>query len=289
MKTTAVRVLMVLIACSLFLPANGQKRRKSAAPSSDPFLNTQWWLGFRGGVNLSSTSRENLYSSFSPINYDPSEIRKTYESYNLPGIQAALEFSFYYKGFYISFQPGYINMRFRYKNSYQWTDQENQTNTLELNYTHTQNLDYFEFPLLFKYEFTRTKARPFVQIGGYYSTLLNAQKKVETKGTDSASGGINDFENEELAIGVDDLFLKSSAGIIGGIGVNYDPGNVRLIFDINYRYGLHNVVDAQNRYSNNALTSIGDVFDDLSLRNVSFSVGALFPLKFLSKNYQSVR
>lgn len=286
MKLT--RLLIIVVLLGVMVSASAQNRKKKA-PSQDPFLNTQWWLGFRGGTNLTSTSRENLYSSFSPINYESSEIRKTYESYNLPGIQAALEFSFYIKGFYISFQPGYINMRFRYKNEYEWTDQENQTNTLSLSYTHTQNLDYFEFPLIFKYEFTKTKARPFVQLGGYYATLLNAQKKVETTGTDNASGGTNDFENEEFTVGVDDLFLKSSAGILIGGGVNYDPGNVRLIFDINYRYGLHNVTNAQNRFSDNTLTSIGDVFDDISLRNLAFSVGALFPLKFLSKNYQSVR
>ena len=81
--------------------------------------------------------------------------------------------------------------------------------------------------------------------------------------------------------------LTSSAGVLGGAGVHYDPDNIRLTFDILYRYGLHNVVNRKNRFSENRLVGVGDVLDDLSLRNISINLGVLFPLRFLSTTFKS--
>jgi len=64
--------------------------------------------------------------------------------------------------------------------------------------------------------------------------------------------------------------------------------NVRLVFDAVYRHGLNNVTNVSNRFSSNQLASIGDALDDMTLKNISFSIGCAFPLRFISKNNQSV-
>ncbi|MEJ0032052.1 MAG: outer membrane beta-barrel protein [Bacteroidota bacterium] len=64
-----------------------------------------------------------------------------------------------------------------------------------------QQLDYADLPLLVKYEFTQNKLRPYVQIGAYYSVLINATKSVTVSGTDNASGArIHSRMNRRLLV-----------------------------------------------------------------------------------------
>ena len=59
------------------------------------------------------------------------------------------------------------------------------------------------------------------------------------------------------------------------------------MLDINYRYGLNNITDRANRFSDNRLAGAGDALDDLSIDNLSMNLGVLFPLRFISKNFSS--
>ncbi|ELR73765.1 hypothetical protein C900_01375 [Fulvivirga imtechensis AK7] len=253
----------------------------------DQFLQTQWWLGFRAGLNLTEVEPTKRYSGFSPINYEPKLNEKSYSGFELPGGHAGLEITFYHKGFSFSVQPNYRRQRFSYSNTFEWRDSENQDNRLELKYEQDHQLDYIEIPLFIKYDILKGTARPFVQVGAYYATLVSANKAVEITGTDYASGNAGPFKTEKAIIGAKDLFIKSSVGIAGGLGVSYDFWNVRLVFDATYRYGLNNISNAKNRYSENQLTGIGDALDDLEMRNISFNLGFLFPLRFISKNYNA--
>lgn len=254
----------------------------------DKFLDTQWWLGFRGGVNLTEAEPGNRFSAFSPINYSAEDNRKTYSSFEGLAGQAGIEITFYHKGFSFSLQPNYRRQRFSYSNDLLWEDDNNASSRLELRYDQDHQLDYIEIPFYVKYDLTKTTLRPFIQVGAYYATLVSANKSLEVSGADFASGGIGPFENEKVIIGAEDLFLDSSVGVTGGVGVSYDVLNVRIIFDATYRYGLNNVTDVQNRFSENQLTGIGDALDDIELRNVSVNLGLLFPLRFLTKGYNAV-
>jgi len=261
------------------MPPNA-KRFKSK--SKDPFENIQWWLGVKAGANLTQAVAEQRYTPFSSTdNADPNLYDKTYQDFSEPGVQAGVEITFFYRGFSASFQPNYRRQRFTYSNQYQWFDPENAQNSLELNYSQDHKLDYIEFPLIFKYDILKKNFRPTVFFGGYYATLIEAQKAVSITGRDFASGFQNDFQGEEIIVGAKDLFIKSSLGLIGGIGFSYDLGNIRFAFDASYRYGMNNISNAQNRYVNNSLAGVGDVLDDIKLRNISFSLSCLFPMRFL--------
>lgn len=292
--TTLILSFILLLGYQVAEAQNKRKKDKMYPAYSTPrpkkedrFLNTQWWLGFRAGANLTEAIPTTRYSGFSPVNYQQALNEKTYSSYELPGGHAGIEITFYHRGFSFSVQPNYRRQRFSYYNEFTWEDAENADNRLELKYDQDHQLDYIEIPFFIKYDLTRGSLRPFIQIGGYYATLAGANKAVEISGTDYASGNAGPFNTENLVIGAEDLFIKSSVGVAGGVGVSYDFWNMRLVFDATYRYGMNNITNVKNRYTENQLAGIGDALDDVEMRNISFSLGFLFPLRFINKQFDA--
>ncbi len=293
------RLSLLLFCCLLILAAEAQdkKRKKIASPAfkekkareDAKFLEKQWWLGLKGGANLSKVSVDKVYSAVAPTNYDYSDIAKRYTNFDLVGSQITLEATFYFKGFSLSVQPTYQHSRFIYTNSYSWSSDIEETNHVELNFEQEQKVDHAIIPLVIKYDITGNKLRPYVQIGVYTAMLINANKSVSITGIDHAAGGANEFKEESIIIGAKDLFAKNHWGIMGGAGLNYNLGNnVRLNLDILYRHGMSNIVSTDNRYGSDRLSGVGDVMDDLSLDNLSFSAGVLFPLRFLSSGFKTL-
>ncbi len=260
---------------------------KSKGTAQSKFLEKQFWLGFKAGVNLSDPLPQARYSVIMPSNYDQSLTNKKYESFNKIGSHATLEVTFYFKGISISAQPTYRTSRFAYSNEYTWTNPETPGERLNLIFDQEQKLDYADLPLLLKYEFTQNKLRPYLQAGVYYSILINAQKSVTVSGTDNASGGTNTFRNEPVVVGAKDLFTNNW-GLMGGAGLNYNLGNVRVVLDVSYHMGMSNIANVNNRYSNDRLSGIGDAQDDLKTNHLMFSVGCLFPMRFLSNDFKSL-
>lgn len=259
-------------------------RKKSAHASGLPtnnFEKTQFYIGIRGGLNLTKARIINSYSSFvSPT--DPAEdYKKTYTDYTTPAGSFGLEFSFSYQKFTASFQPNYRRQTYSYSNTYEWHDANNVQNYLQLTYNQKTQLDYIEFPLFIRYDIISGAFKPFVQAGFYYAVLNSAKKQLNIEGVDHSGGTSRSFTEPVTIIGADDLFINSSIGAALGLGTSYKVGNIRLILDATYRMGLNNISNVQNRYISNSLSGAGDVSDDLKLNNITFSFGCLFPMKFL--------
>ena len=294
MKRFTLLLLCTIIA--LTATAQQEKKRKPSAynqnkksKEDEKFLEKQWWLGFKAGANLSKANVEKSYSVIAPTNYEPSTIGKKYDNYNLIGSQATLEVSFYYKRFLISFQPTYQHSRFAYSNSFVWSSNTEQNNRVELNFDQEQKIDHAVLPLIIKYDIYGNRLRPYVQIGAYSAILINATKSLTSYGIDNAAGGENEFHNEPINVGAKDLFAKNYWGLLGGVGVNYNLGNnVRLNLDVIYKYGMSNISSTENRYGSDRLSGVGDALDDLTLDNLSVSLGCLFPMRFLSSGFKTL-
>lgn len=293
------RLSLLLLCCLLILSVEAQDKKRKKLPSpafkekkareDAKFLEKQWWLGLKGGANLTKVNVEKSYSAIAPTNYDYSNIAKRYTNFDLVGSQITLEATFYFKGFSLSFQPTYQHARFVYSNTYAWSSDIEETNQVELNFEQEQKVDHAILPLVVKYDITGNKLRPYVQIGVYTAMLINANKSVTITGTDHAAGGANEFKEESIIIGARDLFAKNHWGIMGGAGLNYNLGNnVRLNIDVLYRHGMSNIVSTDNRYGSDRLSGVGDVMDDLTMDNLSFSAGCLFPLRFLSSGFKTL-
>ncbi|HVD97175.1 MAG TPA: outer membrane beta-barrel protein [Cytophagaceae bacterium] len=282
------RVLTIAFSCFVLTHvayAQPNKRQKGRSGSyRDPFLNTQWWIGIKAGANLTKAKPTDRYSTFnSTVDPSTNEYDKKYQNFNKLGGQAGIEITFYRQGFSLSFQPNYRRMSFVYTNEYNWQDASNATYSFSSHYKAIQKLDYFELPLLGRYEPFKTRLRPFVQVGVFYAILNNAYKATEIKVTDNASGSVNEYTDQNITVGAKDLFIKTNLGWIVGAGFSYPVGNVRLALDISYRRTTNNITSAANRFSNDRLTGSGDVMDDLKLRNLSASVSILIPLRFIMK------
>lgn len=288
------RFLLLLICFASFLNTYAQKKNQKgisynkANNKNDQFLQKQWWIGLKAGANLAKTTVDNSYVIISPTNYEPTLTNKKYDKFNLIGKQITIEATFYFKGISLSLQPTYQNSRFSYSNDFEWRDREIESNLLRLKYEQLQQVEHFVLPLLAKYEIAGSKIRPYIQAGVYGAYLLNATKEVRVSGVDFASGGERGFKNEPIIVGAKDLFAKNHYGILGGAGFYYNLGNVRLNFDVQYKYGLTNISSTKNRYENDRLIGIGDAMDDLLLDNLSISIGTLFPLRFLSSGFKSL-
>ncbi len=293
MKKLYLSLLCLLLAANLVL-AQSKKKKSPAAfnkqnKENEKFLEKQWWLGVKSGVNLTKVNVVTNYAILAPTNYDASESGKKYSNFNLTGSHFTIEATFYFKHFTFSLQPTFQHSRFAYTNQYRWTDAETATNSVELNYEQEQKVDHILIPLVVKYEMTNTKLRPYLQAGIFQAFRVGATKSVTVSGIDQASGGQNEFQDESITVGAKDLFAKKYWGLLGGAGLYYNLGNnVRLNFDVQYKLGMSNVVSAENRYSNDRLAGVGDAMDDLDMDNLSISLGCLFPLRFLESGFKSL-
>ncbi len=271
----------------------GQERKKNQgrlpkpkADQQEKFLKKQWWLGFKAGGNLTQADPIKRYTVLTPTNYPAGKADKSYDGFKSLGSQAGIEVSFQYENFLISTQPTYRQSRYTYSNQFRWTSESDINQSLIQNYKQEQKIDYADIPLIIKYTIGNGRFRPFIQIGIYYSFLINATQTVKLSGTDMASGGSNQFSSEPVIVGAKDLFADYwSLG--AGTGVTYQLGNVQLILDASYRKGMSNVANVKNRFSNDRLSGIGDVQDDVKISNVIISAGVLFPMRFLNSNFKS--
>ena len=285
------RFLLLSLLCLCSIWGLGQTKKKPSgfnkgkSSQTEKFLDTQWWIGFKAGTNLTQSVPGTRYSVAVPTNYSGGRIEKLYDAFNEAGSQASLEFTFFYKGFSFSTQPTYRLSRFTYSNQLFWG---NGTGQLILNYEQEQKISYTDIPLIVKYDITGNKLRPYVQAGIFYSFLINATKSVSVSGIDGTSGTIHEFSSEPVIVGAQDLFHKGYWGLTGGVGLNYNIGNIRVVLDASYWKGMSNVTNTESRYSNNRLSGIGEAMDDMILNNIVISAGCLFPLRFLSNDFKSL-
>jgi hypothetical protein len=288
-RLSLVAGICLLVSFSVFGQVKKRKLPKfNKHKETNVFLKKQWWLGFKAGANLSAVSVTKSYSAISPTNYPAAQTDKKYDAYSKVGTQATLEVTFYFSGLSLSLQPTYRHNRFIYENEYHWADGENPNNRLDLKYEQEQRIDYLDIPLMAKYEFAKNKISPYAQLGIYTSMLIGASKSVDVSGVDYASGGTNEFKDETIIVGATDLFARNHWGFLGGLGVYYNLGNVRLNADFLLKGSMSNMTSTKNRFSSDRLSGVGDTMDDMKLNNISFTIGCLFPLRFLGKSFQSI-
>lgn len=281
-----VLILALLAPVTSFSQNKANKRKPVKTGNSD--IN-QWWVGIRGGINLSSANVENSYSVFSYTQgFTDGDNDKKYNAYTLPGLQFGFSISFeFMTGLSANLLPSYSSYRYSYENSFRWYDSQNQNNQVTTNYEIETRLQYIDLPVTFKYELSRGRFKPYIQAGGYYSFLTDAIKKVKTTGVDQASGSDTEIHVTDISVGIEDRIKKANYGIIGGAGFTYNLGNARFGLEINYQYGLQNLDNGELKYQDNQLvTGTYDVPDDHRLDNLTLNLQVIIPLKFItSKDY----
>ena len=283
------KFLLILLLATTVTNAFSQGKRKSPKPSGgqkNSFLEKQFWLGFKGGINLSQADPIKRYSVMSATNYQSGNLNKTYNNFQDVGSQATVEITFQFRNLSISTQPTYSHNVISYYNQFEWTNTEDPSQSLTQKYSQSQGLDYVTIPLIAKYDLVGNSLKGYVHAGIYYSFLTNALKTVSVSGVDLASGSTNTLSSQPLIVGTKDLFTNYW-GLMGGIGGSYQMGNVKLVLETSYMHGMSNITNVKNRFSNDQLAGIGDAQDDIKLNNIVISAGVLFPMRFLNSNFKS--
>jgi hypothetical protein len=284
------KILLILLMAAIGSSAFSQGRRKAPKINSQKtknnFLEKQFWVGFKGGLNLSQAEVIKRYSVLSATNYPSSALDKTYTSFTDPGSQVTLEITFQFRNLSLSTQPTFSHNVITYSNQFVWINPLDANQSLTQKYSQSQGLDFVTLPLLAKYELVGNRLRGYVHGGIYYSFLTNALKTVTVSGVDLASGGTNNLSSQPLIVGTKDLFTNYW-GLMGGVGGSYQMGNVKLVLEVTYLRGMSNITNVKNRFSNDHLAGIGDAQDDMKLNNLTLSAGVLFPMRFLTSGFKS--
>lgn len=273
-----------LVCGLLLMSAFVSSAQYNGKKSLEGFLDTQFWLGLKMGVNYTQAYPETKNTGFSPIDYSADSLQKSYDDFSLPGAHMGLEMNFYHKGFSLSFQPVYKRIRYQYSNVLGWRG-ESSGNRFETRYNVEQRIDVIDLPLMLKYDIIRSgKIRPFVMAGGFHSLIASAQKDVQITQVDYSSGSPVTSSGGATTLGVKDAFTSFS-GVSGGLGVNLDYWNIRTVFEVNYKRSLTAATRANVKQ--NELASFGEVNDEVFLRDLSISLGFVFPFRFIDSQLKA--
>lgn len=232
-------------------------------------------IGGKFGVNLTTVHSGNRYSIIEPATLTYSYHKDyifsfTHSRGTQPGIIVEYAFT---KNLSVSIQPTYIDLRFQYKSNLKRTGIDN---SITLNYTHRQKLDYAEIPVLLKYHFLKGRLKPYLQIGLFYHRIMFANKTLRTDSLPEIPGF-----NEETEVNIKNLTNLYNWGPWVGVGIGYDTGPFQLGIELNYKHGFRNIVNEDHRYENQLLVfGYYDVFDDIKIRNWDLSLKVLLPISF---------
>jgi len=285
------RLLTIILSIALLftsLDTVGQKRRKPSKPGSQAqeFLNTQWWLGIRGGTNFTQTTVINSFSGLNPINYSEENLEKEYQNFVKPAFHIGLDITFYHKGFSILTFPTFFRNNITYSSKLSWAG-ETERDQYETSYDVNQSITFLELPIAVKYDIIGDKIRPFVMAGAFYSIAFDANKEVQIFETDYASGEAVQFDRANIKLNNKNE-IKNNWGVLGGVGVSFDFWNIRSIIDVQYRYSFQSIVNSETRFNENTFSSFGEVQDDYSLQNYSASLSFVFPLRYIDSQFKAL-
>lgn len=268
--------------------AIAQRRPKPKLPGSEyqTWLKTQWWLGLRAGTNLTQASAKARYSSVNPINYDAELLEKSYVDFSEPGIFIGLDLSFYHRGFSIALTPGFNMIRYGYSSNLEWTG-DTESGTFQSEYSIVQRASFIELPISLRYELIKGgKFRPYLMVGAQYSIAIGATKQADITHTDYITGTAESYDGGTVILDVKQEF-KNYFGLLGGVGLNYDVGNVRTILEISYAHGLSSITDTDQRYSEDQLVTLGETNDEINANGLNASLSIVFPLRYIDNTFSS--
>ena len=137
----------------------------------------------------------------------------------------------------------------------------------ELTWKETQL--WLELPVVLKYTMGKQKLRYYVQGGAAISMIMNAKANVTRK-------DINTQSNQAIGpdINTRDLRNMFNYSLVAGGGLRYKAGYGYIVLDAKYMYGLNNISDVHDKYSNADLVyKYGYIDNNFTLNSLMFSVG----------------
>lgn len=262
--------------------------------SYDYYISPRLQIGGIIGSNLSFAMPTERFSIFNnaQVGSNASSEKKYFSSLeqnNLIGFRLGFLLTYALtKNFALLIQPCYSNYRFGYQEFYGWADNPttNVSLLLDLEKNSTQSISYIEIPAVMRYQFLIDKKfKPYLLFGAFNGLLSNASKTLVIKELPGirTNGARTDFLGNSASARYDITNLLSSNyyGFIAGAGMGYHYQNFRLSFSATYRYGMNNIVNPAQRYTNQDLVfGYHDIFDNTLLNSLNFQLAISYVLTY---------
>lgn len=238
------------------------------------------FLGVYGGVNYSLPKITEKHSVLTSMSSSEEVFEKDYDKLFQNGSH---QFGMYFlygmtNRFSLVFQPAYYTYRYKYQTSYSWSDTVNYMN-FEREMHHDQQLYYFSLPVLVRWDMTKRKFSPYLQLGVYTDLRHRASKSIGYDPIIDGELNKGSLTETERAMATDHI-NKVDVGLVGGIGLSYFSKYFVIGLESNFRYGFLPLINDRNRYAD--LTGFTgqhlDVPDQLLMRNINFQIKLLFPI-----------
>ncbi|SFE93377.1 outer membrane beta-barrel protein [Thermoflexibacter ruber] len=260
--------------------------------SYDYYIAPRLQIGGVIGSNLSfamPTERFSIFNNMQLGNSISSEKKyfNSFEENNLIGFRLGFLLTYALtKNFALLIQPSYSNYRFAYRDFYGWADNPapNLSLLLDLEKNSIQSINYIEIPAVMRYQFLIDKKfKPYLLLGAFNGLLSNASKTLVIKELPGIriNGEKTDFFGNTASARYDVTNLLSSHyyGLVIGTGMGYHFQNFRFSFSATYRYGLNNIVNPAQRYTNQDLVfGYHDIFDNMLLNSLSLQLSISYVL-----------
>jgi hypothetical protein len=226
-------------------------------------------FGFKFGVNTSGVNVLKNYYIWSP-----SQGNGEYKS--SVGIQLGLflekEFK---KKFILNPEVFYTSNSFKYTNSALSTqDDPAKASSDKEELTHSQSR--MQLNVLVQYKLGERRLNPYVMLGPSISYLMSS----------TLAGDVSVGQITLPSTDTREHYKTINYSVIAGAGLKYKIGGIYVTADIRYQYGLGNIVNGDNRYSNSEknveLMNAGYVVNDYSLNHTMINIGLIVP-RFVPK------
>lgn len=255
-----------------------EKTGKSLFSGNGSLDNINLIIGIRGGINFAQPI---VMDHFEVIQgNDPTvAYNKDYSPLfvNL-GYHYAFVFMVYLKKtLSLSFEPAMASYRYKYRSSTDWTSGGDPTDYITFTADHSNTVNYLEFPLTIRQEIGSQDFKPFVSLGLTYGYRLTAAKKMEYSINRNQGNVSIPIESNTVISNNSDSYIHSRFAVAAGFGFLYSVGPANLMLSADFSFGLNNIVDESQRYSNPSITSgMYDVQDNIRLSAVNITLGILF-------------
>jgi len=225
-------------------------------------------IGLKAGINATLINATQTFNSFitdetsiSSDNYTPQ-----------PAIHAALTFEYnFHSSFEAILAVSYALRSYEYSNTI-----PNNFNSASPEDFNVQNFQvgfvedqtWLHIPAMIRYTYDRIKIQPYAYLGISFDYLLSAEMNTaEREGGQTVNIQTPDLINNNQR-------NQLNYALIGGVGLKFPIRTDFLVFELGYRNGLTNIVDADNRFVDQSINfSLAHTDDNFGLDAVSASIG----------------
>ncbi len=267
-----------LIVCMLFCVVV----QATAQTSNNVYRKYKLYVGLIGGVNFTLPEIKERHSILVPTDLSgDSPYEKEYgKLYRNMGTQFGFYFSYgLTPKLSLVFQPNYQTYKLNYMTSYGWTDTVNMMD-FEQEMKHVQKFSYFTLPVAVRWDFRTKRFSPYVQVGFFTEFRHRGNKTIYYDHTIDEEVDEQSANTSSSDVGITDHINKFNIGPYAGLGIAYNAPYFTIGLEGNFRYGLLDVVNNRNRYSD--VTGFAaqylDVLDQFRLANINVQMKLIFPI-----------